>query len=170
MGALANPGMRIEDVYRLHGHVVLRRARQILHNDAEAEEVMQDLFASLLRKPDQFRGESRITTFLYAATTHRCLNRLRDRKNRARLVELFVKPATETSADPKAERKTLLRELLSRLPEELSEVAVYYYFDGMTHDEISDVLGCSRRQVGKLLEKFRASAAQHRRTEDERIG
>ena len=93
MTAAPSTDLSIEEVYRAHGHVVLRRARQILHSEAEAEEVMQGLFTSLLHRPGQFRGESSITTFLYAATTHRCLNRLRDKKNRARLVNLFDKPA-----------------------------------------------------------------------------
>jgi RNA polymerase sigma-70 factor (ECF subfamily) len=155
-------GFDLDQVYRAHGHVVLRRARQILGSEAEAEEVMQDLFTSLLSKPDRFRGESSVTTFLYAATTHRCLNRLRDRKNRARLVDLFVKPSTPQAADAKAEKRAVLRDLLSRLPEDLAEVAVYYYLDGMTHEEIASVLDCSRRHVGKLLEKFRLTAERLR--------
>lgn len=50
-----------------------------------------------------------------------------------------------------------VRQLLGRLPEQLAAVVVYHHLDGMTHEEISTVLGCSRRQVGYLLERAVAS-------------
>src|SRR5262245_9365437 len=77
---------RIAQVYAAHGHVVLRRARQILNDEAEAKDVLHEVFASLLARPEQFAGKSSVTTFLYSATTHLCLNRLRDGATRARLL------------------------------------------------------------------------------------
>ena len=44
--------------------------------------------------------------------------------------------------------------LVPHLDEELAQVAVHYYLDEMTHAEIADILGCSRRQVGYLLERL----------------
>ena len=49
-----------------------------------------------------------------------------------------------------------MREALSTLDEELAGLAVYYYLDEMTHAEIAEQLGCSRRQVGYLLERLDA--------------
>jgi DNA-directed RNA polymerase specialized sigma24 family protein len=48
-------------------------------------------------------------------------------------------------------RSSSTRRLLARLPLELAEVVVYYYVDEMTHDEIAEQIGCSRRQIGNLL-------------------
>jgi RNA polymerase sigma-70 factor (ECF subfamily) len=39
------------------------------------------------------------------------------------------------------------------MPDELAQVVVYAYVDEMTHQEIADVLRCSRRQVGNLLQR-----------------
>jgi RNA polymerase sigma-70 factor (ECF subfamily) len=141
---------RIAQVYTAHGHVVLRRARQILKDETEAQDVLHEVFASLLRKPEQFEGRSSVTTFLYSATTHLCLNRLRDGTTRARLL------AQQGPANPeeaRGDRLLQVRQLLARLPEDLAQVTVYYYVDEMTHEEIADQLGCSRRQVGNLLER-----------------
>src|SRR5512138_1934488 len=41
----------IERLYRAHGHLVLRRARALLANDADAQEALQEVFASLLDAP-----------------------------------------------------------------------------------------------------------------------
>lgn len=144
----------IEAIYRVHGRAVLRRARQILGDEQEANEVLQEIFLGLLDRPDQFKGNSSITTFLYSATTHMCLNRLRNARNRSRILAEAVSPGQPTSAPARAENLAALHQLLARLPVEEAAAAVYYYLDGMSHAEIADLQGCSRRQVGYLLERL----------------
>ena len=97
--------------------------------------------------------------FLYGATTHACLNRLRDGRTRARLT---AERGTEWSGvggseagRPEGEVRVLLREAMLRLPRDLQEVAVYYYMDRMTQEEIAQVIGCSRRTVSDLLARMR---------------
>ena len=74
----------VETIYREHGHSVLRRARRILGTEDDARDVLQEIFASILDQSAAFRGESSIVTWLYSATTHACLNRIRNKKTRAR--------------------------------------------------------------------------------------
>ena len=140
-------------LYRTHGHVVLRRARLLLGSDADAQEVLQDVFAALLRSPDSLRGAASVVGWLYGATTHRCLNVLRGRRAGARALERHGEAleggATGTRADAYAEVRTLL----ALLPDELGAAVVYHHLDGMTYDEIAEQLGCSRRKVGYLLER-----------------
>src|SRR4051812_368461 len=57
-------------------------------------------------------------------------------------------------ASPRSEQVATVRDLLSRLPDRLAEVAVYYYVDEMTHAEIAGILGCSRRHVGDILQRL----------------
>ncbi len=146
----------IERLYRSHGDLVLRRARAILRDEAEAQEVMQDLFVSLIERPERFRQESAPSTFLYAASTHRALRRLRDRKNRRRLLEEKMTPQGSPNAAPGTDDWILVRRVLNHVPEKLATVAVFRYLDGMTREEIGTCLGCSSRHVGNLLEKFNA--------------
>jgi RNA polymerase sigma-70 factor (ECF subfamily) len=111
------------------------------------------IFANLVARPSQFDGRSAPSTFLYAVTTHACLARLRDRKNRTRLLDEQVRPWT-SDVDPRApDVVAMVRAELALLPEEEARAAVYYHMDGMSHVEISEVLGCSRRHVGNLLER-----------------
>jgi len=140
----------VEQIYRMHGHVVLRRARRLLGNEDDAREVLQELFASLVARSDAFAGRSSITTWLYGATTNLCLNRLRDTKSRTQLLGARYADATEAQ-DPRAEALAAAQLLLARMPEALAGVAVHYYIEEMTHEEIAEVLGCSRRHVGDLL-------------------
>jgi RNA polymerase sigma-70 factor (ECF subfamily) len=143
----------VEALYRSYGHSVLRRARQILASDDEAAEVLQELFAGLVARPQQFDGRSAPSTFLYAATTHACLSRLRNQRNRRRLIDEQVRPwATELDPRP-ADSASALRGVLGLLTDDEARAAVYHYLDGMSHAEVAEVLGCSRRHVGNLLER-----------------
>ncbi|HMI92032.1 MAG TPA: helix-turn-helix domain-containing protein, partial [Polyangiales bacterium] len=61
---------------------------------------------------------------------------------------------------PSVEHVTELRALLLRLPDELAQVAVYQLADEMSQDEIAELMGCSRRQVRKLLERLARALAE----------
>lgn len=145
----------VEALYRSHGHVVLRRARTLLGNEQEAQEALQEVFASLLRSPDALRNVKSVVAWMYRATTHWCLNQLRNRRTGARLLELRAPPPHD--GVPTSEALADVRSILSRLPPDVAAAAVYHHVDGMTHSEVAELLGCSRRQVGYLLERARKS-------------
>jgi len=145
----------VDRLYRDHGHVVLRRARALLREEDAAREIVQEVFMSMLDRPDQWSGRSAVTTWLYAVTTHACLAHLRNHRNRHRLDQERVSPVPAL-APADGETWAIVRQLLDRMPDELARVAVHYFVDEMTHQEIADVLGCSRRQVGYLVERVEA--------------
>lgn len=127
----------------------------MLGQSADAHEVVHDVFVSLFERPEQHAGHSRMSTFLYSAVTHRCLNRLRDSKTRERLLAQHADVLTPNDrARPGADQLFQLRALIERLPEVLAQVAVYRYMDELTHEEIAEIMGCSRRHVGDLLKRL----------------
>jgi len=150
-------GAAIERLYRSHGHIVLRRARALLGSEPDAQEALQEVFASLLRAPQALRSAGSVVGWLYRATTHFCLNQLRNRRTGARLLEDRVAPGLAAAARSTAEALAELRGLLSRMPADVAAAAVYHHLDGMTHAEVAELLGCSRRQVGYLLERVQQS-------------
>jgi RNA polymerase sigma factor (sigma-70 family) len=157
----------VEQAYLDYGHSVLRRARQILGEEQEARDVMQEVFVALLDRPIQFQGRSALGTYLYSATTHMCLNRLRNRRNRERLREERAS-AFELAFDPtRPDVAAALRQVLAVLPPDEARAAVHHYLDGMSHSEIGALLCCSRRRVGDLLDRMRARLSRESRLEAE---
>jgi RNA polymerase sigma factor (sigma-70 family) len=153
---MAAAELDVEALYRSYGHSVLRRARQILASDADASDVLQEIFAGLIAQPGQFDRRSAPSTFLYAVTTHACLARLRDRKNRLRLLDEQVRPWT-TELDPRSiDAGVAVRAALAQLPDDEARAAVYYHLDGMNHAEVAELLACSPRHVGNLLGRVAA--------------
>jgi RNA polymerase sigma-70 factor, ECF subfamily len=150
----------IEALYRSHGHIVLRRARMLLGSEADAQEALQEVFASLLRSPETVRSARSLVGWLYRATTHFCLNQLRNLRTGARLLESRAPVAVREVSALNVEATAELRRVLALLAADVAAAVVYHHLDGMTHAEVADLLGCSRRQVGYLLERARESLAR----------
>jgi RNA polymerase sigma-70 factor, ECF subfamily len=140
----------LEALYRAHGHLVLRRARSLLGSEPDANEALQEVFAAL-SVPSTLAGVRSVVGWLYRATTHYCLKRLRDRRATTRALSLHSGEGHPTSA--RGEAAAELRSLLAQLPDEEAAALVYHHLDGMTQAEVAELLGCSRRKVGYLLER-----------------
>jgi RNA polymerase sigma-70 factor (ECF subfamily) len=142
----------IEALYRAHGHAVWRRALRLLQNEDDARDVMHDVFVELQRKGERFEGRSSIATYLYSMTTHVCLNCLRNRRTRARLLEGY-RPGPEF-IPARGEGRALAVELLALLSPDDAALAIYLHCDELTHDEIAALRGCSRRHVSALAARL----------------
>lgn len=144
------------DLYQRYGALVLRRARALLDDEQAARDATHDVFVKVLSSLDAFRHEASPVTWLYRATTNHCLNVLRDQSRRGRVVPLMraLPPEAPTSLDERLSLTTVL----ARVPDALREIAVYYYLDQMSHEEIARLTGLSRRTVGNRLVEFHAAA------------
>lgn len=91
-------------LYRGYAHAVLRRAARMLGTRADAEDVLHDLFTRWHQNPAELDAMHEPAAFIYGATTHACLNRLRDGKTRARLIDART-PRDEASAAPLGEAR-----------------------------------------------------------------
>ena len=143
------------ELYRKHAPGAFRRAQRLLGDSADADDVVHDVFLALFERFERFQGASAVSTYVYAAVTHACLNRLRNRKTRLRLVE---ERALTSGAQPdlgaRTEAWVLARDLLERLPAPLAEVAIYHHLEELSQREIARVLGCSHTHVAELLERL----------------
>lgn len=145
-------------LYRRYGDLVLGRCRTLLRNDEDAMDTMQEVFLKLHRYRDAFRGEASPSTFLFKITTTTCLNRLRSRRRRPEdpVEELPPQPSTDSLLDTLVVRQ-LLDRLMADEDERTRECVVYHYVDGMTHDEVGELLGVSGAAVRKRIATFKAA-------------
>ncbi len=145
-------------LFLTQGPAVYRRALRLLGNHADAEEATQEVFIRVLRGAAEFSGQSQLSTWLYRITTNYCLNHIRDQRRRRELFKEHVASASDGTAPTAAGDLVLLRRLLAEAEEDLARVAIYIYMDGMTHEEVAEVLAVSRRTVGNQLARFHAWA------------
>jgi len=120
--------------------------------EAEAEDATQEVLLSALRKLDNFRGESSLSTWLYAITVNLCRNRLRSRRRRQfmqkrwqQLTETFW-PANgdpghqpETNLIQQQAEDALFDKVLSLGEKHRLPIILRYYHD-FSIDEIAQIL------------------------------
>lgn len=125
--------------------------------DAEfIDDISQDVFISIYHKLNDFRFESKFTTWLYRITVNKCRDYLR--KKRVRSIFVPIKDSdTEYGTGPFSENvdvPQLVRSAIDKLPEKLKIPLVMRDIDGLSYKEIADQLGT---EVGTIKSRiFRA--------------
>jgi RNA polymerase sigma-70 factor (ECF subfamily) len=151
--ATASPDRLVpRTAYKTYGPALVRKAERILRSRDDAVDVVQSLFVDLIQ-----RDLSVDLPYLYRAVTNRCLNQIRDRATRARLLEQHPAPApaARVRCDDAVIGGELLVKLTDRLDQGHLEVLIARFVDDMTQDEIAEHLGVSRKTVGKRLGRIR---------------
>lgn len=160
-----------ELVFRQYGPRVYHLARRMLGNDADAEDVTQDVLVQVVRKLDTFRGEAELGTWLHrvtvnAALAHRQKRARREEKELHDRLDFFlddghhaqpVRPWSVTPADLAEQRETtqLIESAIQHLPEAYRDVYVLADVEGLPNAEIGDMLGLSVPAVKSRLHRSR---------------
>lgn len=144
----------IEELYARYAPVVHRRAYSVVGRDADAWDVVQEVFEKMLKNAAEFRAQARPMTWVYRITTNVALNLLRSRGVREPEAGVAPEPFTELTGT--VEARQMLHKLSETLgPREL-EVVAMTVIDGMTQEEIADTLGLSRKTINRELEGIRS--------------
>jgi RNA polymerase sigma-70 factor, ECF subfamily len=143
-----------QSAYRAFGPALVRKAERMLRSREDAIDVVHALFADLIPTWNPTVD----LPYLYKAVTHRCLNVVRDRATRARLLErepTAAAPLGRVRLDDEVVGLGLVAALADRLDDGHLQVLVCRFIDDMTQDEIAAHLGISRKTVGKRLDRIR---------------
>jgi RNA polymerase sigma-70 factor (ECF subfamily) len=151
-----------EDLVMTYQHRVFGVALRMLGNRAEAEEVAQEAFVRAHRALGEFRGDAKLSTWLYAITSRLCLNRLASGERRmARQGEDALLRLSDAGPRPDAalERRELeaaLGRAIADLPEDRRIVVVLRDLEGLSYEEIAQVLELELGTVRSRLHRARA--------------
>lgn len=149
----------------MFGPALVRKAERMLRSREDAIDVVHALFADLI--PTWTPAVD--LPYLYRAVTNRCLNLVRDRDTRARLLArapTAAAPVGRVRLDDEVVGLGLIAALAERLDDAHLQVLVCRFVDDMTQDEIADHLGVSRKTVGKRLDRIRTAVTALRAGED----
>ncbi len=152
----------IDHLYRRYGPMVLRRCRQLLRNEAQAVDMLQEVFMRILERRQDLHGEAP-SSLLYRIATNLCLNRIRDERRRSELAQEHWSSdlVEEIAAIPDALERLhvdrLLERVFRRQPESTRTIALLHWHDGMTLEEVADTVGMSVSGVRKRLRQLQES-------------
>jgi RNA polymerase sigma-70 factor (ECF subfamily) len=155
----------LTDLYQRHAGTARAVAHRLLYDQAEAEDVVQDVFLTLWRRPNHFdphRGTGR--AWLLTVVRNRSRDQLRRRIPRedvTELAELLPDPETVDALEEldAATRRELLWRHVDSLPPEQASLIQRAYVQGRTHQEIAAEtglpLGTVKSRIRLGLDKLR---------------
>jgi len=142
----------------------------------QASDVSQDVFVALYRSLDRFRGESKLSTWIFRVTVNHCKNRrLHLRRRKSDLHEPLEGLSQDEDAPARqladqgpgtdarlhrSEAGRLLQEALDRLDESHRTILVLRDVEDLPYEEIADILELPRGTVKSRLHRARAELAR----------
>ena len=153
----SGPDDELHALYRKYAPQVFLRALSVLGREADAWDATHEVFLRLMKTTSTFRREAHPMTYLFSIATNVSLNLLRSRGYRE-----AAPPPSDATLQPwsSAEARDLLRRLASRLDERRLAIAAHLFLDGMTQDEVADLLGWSRKTIVNDVREIRELAAK----------
>jgi RNA polymerase sigma-70 factor (ECF subfamily) len=152
-----------DEIYSRYRTLVYSLALRMTGNLADAEDLTQDSFVSVLRRIGSFRGEASFSTWLYRVVVNQVNMHFRRRKSRpedqTRDGEL---PEREPSSAGRADSHQLIdrlaiEEAMQRLPPGYWTAFNLYDIERYKHKEIARLLGCSEGTSKSQLHRARHS-------------
>ncbi len=160
--------MEFDDIVEMYASFVYNVAYKMMGNPHDAEEVAQDAFLSAYRAFERFRGESRVTTWLYRITVNAALMRLRREKRARNLrwvgIENLDVPSWDNSPEPSAmisEMGEKIQEGIALLQPELRAAVVLRDVFGLSGSEAAEVLNITVSSLKSRLHRARVLLRQH---------
>jgi RNA polymerase sigma-70 factor, ECF subfamily len=149
----------VSNVYHRYGALLERRCRLLMRDHAHAEDALQELLATLLRRGESFRDAESPYRWLCRAADRTCLDLLR----RGKHVREALSNDGLDALDPlgpapgiDAEARLAALQSLGRLDDDQQMLAIMLFVDGMSQAEAAAELGVSRVTINKRTQRIRS--------------
>jgi len=154
-------------LFERHARAMVAFCHHFVRDAARAEELAQDVFVKLHQAADRYTPSARFKTFLYRIASNHCLNELRRGEYAHRRADLEpadpdALPSQAASPEDAARAAALERAvggLLARLPEKQRAALVLCRLEGLSYEEIAEVLDTSVSAVKSLVHRATVAAA-----------
>lgn len=157
--------MAFQEFVQLYQQQVYQVVWGFVKNAEDAEDLSQEVFLEAFRSLASFRGQAKISTWLYRIAANKGLEHIRRSKRKKRFAFLQSLGENRDEVNPPTydhpgivlenrERARILHWAISQLPDKQQIAFTLHKLDGMSHQEISEVMTLSISAVESLI--FRA--------------
>jgi RNA polymerase sigma-70 factor, ECF subfamily len=140
----------IEAFIREHQRMIFALCYRMTGSVQDAEDLAQETFIQACRSYGSFRGQARVSSWLYRIAINLCLNWQAQGKRVERLHRAFSENLSDSEAS-EAGYAQQVREALLKLNSKQRAAVVLTTYDGLNHAEAAQVLGCSETTVSWRL-------------------
>jgi RNA polymerase sigma-70 factor (family 1) len=156
--------------YQQYADLVFNVSLGYLQNSADAEEVTQDVFVKLHGQLDNFKGDSTLKTWIYRITVNQCLDFIKAKKRKKRFgFHVFIRSDVKEDAavfssfdhpGVQLENKEATQHIyaaINQLPERQKTALLLKTMEGLSQNQIAEVMELSPKAVESLLSRSRTN-------------
>jgi len=136
-------------IYEKYKDRIYNQAYRILGNKEDAEEATQDVFLRIYKFYEDFRGEAKLSSWIYRISANVCISRAMSKRKDIDYLEenegIKHKNISEKTKDPEElfqskEFRDIILNLISKLQPKYGSMLTLFYFEEMSYREISEIL------------------------------
>lgn len=138
--------------------MIIKISRAYVQVRQDREDLINDITFELWKSFKHFNGESKISTWIYRVALNTSMNYKRKNKNGTLLSSFNDLKEKDIGSWLSNEDNSSELEILYRCIDELSEInkaIILLYLDGNSHDEISEIIGISKTNVGTRISRIK---------------
>ncbi|MHB0754599.1 RNA polymerase sigma factor [Polaribacter sp. M15] len=148
-------------------------------NKEDAEDIAQDVFLEVFKSIAKFKGNSKLSTWIYRIATNKCLEFIRKKNTKKRFAFMQAIMGTEIPIDKTSyftefnhpgvvlenkEKSAIIFKAINTLPETQRVIFTLAKIDGKSYQEIVEITGKSLSSVESVL--FRAKKTLKKKLAD----
>jgi RNA polymerase sigma-70 factor, ECF subfamily len=161
----AGSALDLDAIYRAHAATVARWANRLAGPGADVDDLVHEIFLVAGQRLSEFRGEAKVTTWLYRITERMALaRRRRDRfrrwfsRTRSLDIERTFSPAQPTPVDVLERRQSIetVYRMLDRIPDKYRTVLILFEIEELSGEQIATLTGQKESTVWVHLHRARA--------------
>ena len=150
---------------------VLRTCMGFLHNNDDAQDITQDVFVEVFESIDKFRGDAKLSTWIYRIAVNKSLNYIRSNKRRAffkNIESLFTGSnnngfeIADNNAEPYEqmeinETATILKNAIESLSKNQQIAFTMHKYEDLSYKQIADIMDVSLSSVESLIHRAKVN-------------
>lgn len=135
-----------------HLGIILKISKAYTHTIQDREDLINDIVYEMWKSFPNFQGKSKVSTWLYRIALNTSMNYKRNTSKKRDFLQNTIdisghEPANESDINPQIE---WLNDSIAEL-DEFNKAIILLYLDGYKHDEIAEITGISKSNVGTRI-------------------
>ena len=150
-----------------YSKLIFKVVRAYAISPQDQEDLFQEILIHIYSAIPCFRGEAKETTWIYRISLNTALTWSRNEKRKRKrfktdILDVQEVPAAKSDSEDPSQNEQILNQVydaIRQLPKSDSSI-VLLYLDGLGYDEISEIIGISKTNVGVRLNRAKKKLAQ----------
>tara|TARA_B100001059_G_C17553377_1_gene436408 strand:+ start:181 stop:708 length:528 start_codon:yes stop_codon:yes gene_type:complete len=146
----------LREIYEIHAQKVYNMILNRFNDRLLADDITQDVFLTVYDKSITFRGDSKISTWIYRIAFNKCLDELKRRKKSKTYKDFYQTLEYEDGIKAPVDLTTILS-AVDRLKQSQKDAFTLVYLDKISQQEASEILNMNIKAFESLLYRARIS-------------